>query len=176
MSLPSRARSRRPSAQTLRPLSAALAGHLEVPAAFLDRRTHLLCDLRQLARRLAERRTGHHDDLERGRGHHGRVAPSVLQETHLTEEIARPELGQELVAAPDLAGSLLDGEELVGPLALAHDRAPLLQLDLVGTGRQRAALLAVQACEQRHVLQSAFVHSLTSSGLDPILSGRLAAG
>src|SRR5688572_19997967 len=70
--------------------------------AVLDRLADLRGHRRHLGLHLREVPPAHDDGPEGLRGDHRGVPAMLLEERHLPEEVAGPELGDHLVAAPDL--------------------------------------------------------------------------
>src|SRR2546425_226379 len=87
-----------------------------------DRAQHLDGDVAVLVQHVAKLFVPEHKAAHRRRGHHGRRPRSVVQESDLSEEIARPEHPLAF-AGLDSGGTLEDHEEVTTGLALLAERA-----------------------------------------------------
>src|SRR5918996_2445994 len=122
-------------------------------APFLEHCAHALDCLRGGPLDAAQVPAGEGHEPHRRLGGHRGVPQGLLEQAHLAEEVARPEIGHMLAAARDLGRPLLDCHELVREVALAHEHLARLDEDLLCEGRDLCELLVPHLLEQRDRLQ-----------------------
>ena len=135
--------------------------------ALLDRRPHLLDRLGDAALDALQVPAGERDDPDGSLGSDRGVPERLLEQPHLAEEVARPEVRHVLTVPGDLRLALLDRHELVGEVALAHQLASLLNRDLLREGRDFREFVVGYVREQRNRLQA--------TGIQRVLLGRSVA-
>src|SRR3954454_1171755 len=126
-------------------------------AALFERVAHALDRLRDVPLHPLQVPAGERDEPHvRLRGHR-RVAERLLEEAHLAEEIARPEVGDVLAVPGHLRLALLDRHELVGEVALANKLASLVDRDLLRERRDLPELFLGYVLEEGDRLEPACV-------------------